>query len=621
MKRSFTTVNLLIIIITSILLGTSCEYEPKGVHNVEVKQITDAPELLVKFNFDTDTVYVPVSNYITIEFSTNDPMVRYGYFELNQKQLALVSSSNGTFTFNFQTDLYQTGVPYILKIEFFRSTGSGSLADKYLQEGFLYRKEFVLIFKTSNDFVPKIISLIPEDGSLKIVWGKFNGIGFKQYHIFNGDYKIAVITDLNQTSVFDPTFIGYGAFKIVLETDYGTFTGPISYFTDITLFAKGLKTSDNRVLISWAKNKYVKNLAGYRVYRYIQETGETSEVAFITNPQDTSLTVDLGIFAVKMKYYIKPVARINDIPVDDSGDLQAYAAGTEYFRMGTNIPDINWFVFAKSPDNNCFYPHYYINTVLYKFNPEYQTVTDSIQDIYPHLSLSPDGNKLLIRRRDQLEIVNPVDLETIEIIPSSVFPEGVLPLVYYISDSNVGVIVNDLGNFYFYDFQNKTALAQFRIDNTMLSMDKMRISPDGSFFSERHPTPFNAYFTTELFKLEGSQALQIWSAPISFSDFDPNNNHFLYFDNKELYTISLEDLSIVNELTISDQYIYDVDWVRHEFLSLNAEQNQFSICDLETGLIKEKIETRNYGGIWNISNVYLNNKTLFLRDLKIQLDY
>jgi len=77
----------------------------------------------------------------------------------------------------------------------------------------------------------------------------------------------------------------------------------------------------------------------------------------------------------------------------------------------------------------------------------------------------------------------------------------------------------------------------------------------------------------------------------------------------------------VNELNISDQYIYDIDWVRHEFLSLNAEQNQFSICDLETGLVKEQIETRNYSGIWNISNVYLNNKTLFLRDLKLQLDY
>lgn len=621
MKIDFKRIRVLHEIAVILFILFSCEYEPKGEYKTEVTPVNEAPALYVQFNFETDTIIVPSLSYVSLEYSTNDPLVRYGYFELDNKQLGRVFSYNGICRFQFNPELYRTDVPYALKIEFFRSSGSGSLADKYNQEGFLYSKDFVLIFTNQTDFLPKIIRPVFEDGSLKMRWEKFHGIGFKKYHVFNGDYKIAEITDQNTISCFDPSFIGYGAFRVVVETDYGTFSSSVYDFDDIRLSAEGSKISDNELLIRWNKNKYVNNLAGYRIYRYIQETGEENEVAFITDPMDTTFLTSLDIFAVNIKYYIKPVAEINDIPVNDSGDLQAYAAGTEYFRMGGVIPAINWFLFEKSPDNYCFYPHYSQYTVVYKMSPGDHIIIDSLPDIYPHVSLSPDGKKLTILRNNMMQILNPVDMSVIAEIQPALLPEGILPMQFVISDTNISVIVTESGSYFYYDFTDNTVLAELKYDNGVSFGDRMKISSDGMFFCVRYMPSFQNSFTSELYKLEGDKVKQLWTDKVSFFEFDPNTNDFLYLSNNKLYTISTVSMEIVKELNIEDEYLYDIDWTRREFLSLNDERNRFSICDLGSGLVKANVETRNFSGFWNYQTVYLNDKTIFMRHLKLRLDY
>jgi hypothetical protein len=622
MIKKTTGINLWLFIVSVSLFVISCEYKPKGVHEVKIDKVSEIPGIDINLNFASDTLYLPLSEYITFRYSSADPLVRSAYMELNQKQLSYIESNSGSFTFQFNSNLYEINKPYIFKMEFFRSSGSGSLADVVYQEGFVYSLEITLIFVEDSKLGVKITKIAPENGTLKINWEKFKGVGFKKYHVFNGSfYKVAVISDPNQTYCYDPSSIGYGYYWVVTEAEDDTYSGPRVIYHDINLAVSSSVLSDRQIKITWIKNKYPENLAGYRIYRYIQETGEYNEIAFITNPQDTTLECDLGVFAVKMRFYVKPVAKINDISIHDSGDLQAYAGTTEYFKMGDNIHNINWNVFAKSPDNICYYPHFnQSNTVIYRFNSENQAITDSIQDTYPSLSLSPDGNKLLIQRNGQIEILNP-NMVTLETITPSLLPEGILPSRFFISNSSLGVLVNS-GNFFFYDFQNKTVLKKFIINNITPGFDRMRISADGNIFCERHSTPFYTYFTTELYKLENDTVNQIWTAPVSFSEFDPNNNnYFLYFSNRRLYTISLDNLSTVKYLDIPDDYIFDIDWSRNEILSLNEAQNQFSIRSIETGSVKTQIDTRNYSGIWDNSRVYLCNKTLFFGDTKLQLDY
>jgi len=612
-------------VITIFLIFVACEYEPKGLYEVEVKQVTDIPDLTINLNFATDTIYLPLNGYVKFEYSTTDSMVRYAYFELNNKQLSMNESNSGSFSIQFNSDFYKADVSYLFKVEFFRSSGSGSLADKIHQEGFLYSKEFTLIFSDDAKLGSKIVSLVPDNGSLLVKWEKFKGVGFKRYHVFNGPYfKPAIISNINENFCYDPSFIGNGGFYVVTETENGTFSGPIRYFNDINLAVTTSVLPDGKVKISWIKSKYPDNLAGYKIYRYIYETGETNEVAFFTNPLDTTYITSLGIFAVNMKFYIKSVPKIKHIPSqDDANDLQTTAGATGYFKMGRILPPINWDLFVKSQGNNCYYPSYNQNyNIIYKFNSASQVITDSIPNTYSYLSLSPDGNNLLILKNGQMELVNPLLMETKDVIPSSSLPEGKLPSQFLLSNTDVGVFFNDLGNYYYFDFQNKSVLAQFRNTGMTSFGDKMKISLDGKYFCILHYINIYPNYNAELYKLEVGEAKKIWTHNTSkFIEFNPNINYLLYFYNKTLYTLSTDDLRIVSELVINDEFLYDIDWSRMEFISLNAEKNMFSICDLATGRVKMQLPTRNFGSSYNTQNIFLKNKTVFIQELFMQLDY
>ncbi len=602
-----------IVIIIISFINPSCEFEPKGKYEVDIKQITNPPEIRVKFNIDFDTVYVPFSdNVVILEFSTNDPYVLDASFELNNNSIGKTAFSNGFFYLDFKPDQYEVGVPYVLKVTIFRRSGSGSLADKYLQEGFFYSKEFILIFEGETHIAPKIIKVIPEDGSLKIIWEKFSGVGFKSYHVFNGDYEIAVISDVEQTSIFDPSFIGFGLFYVVVETNSDQYMGQATTFNDINFSTTGSKLSDKSLFLSWNKTKYEKNLAGYRLYRAIKETGEITEIAFITDPVDTTFIVDLDMFPGNMRFYIKAVSKVPE----QQYYLNSDNGSSLYFRMGDKIPYIYENVLDKSIGSTC----YFISSMnTYRFDSNNQSITDSIQFTNPFLSLSKDGTRLLIGRNGRLEIISTTNMALIDFVPLPFLPEETMPMQFYISDSDIGVIVNSSNKYFYFDFHTKAKLAEFTTTNSTSSGDRMRISSNGSFFCARHWT-LSGYIT-ELFKLEGSLAAQIWTAPVSFTDFDPINNYFIYFSNGKLYTTSLPDLIIVKELNISDEFIYDIDWNRQEFVSHNSEQNLLSICDLETGVVKAQVKTTGIGGFWHFNQVFLLNKTLFINDLKLQLDY
>ena len=168
----------------------------------QVKKITEAPELKINLNFDSDTLYIPINYNTTVEYSSTDPLVRYASFFLNGNQLA-ISGATGFFYIQYDNSKYQINVPYILKVSFFRSTGSGSLADKLESEGFLYSREIVVYFVNEDTMLPKITSVINEKGRLKITWERYSGFGFKNYYVRLPEVvNIAIISDQNITSCY-----------------------------------------------------------------------------------------------------------------------------------------------------------------------------------------------------------------------------------------------------------------------------------------------------------------------------------------------------------------------------------------------------------------------------------
>jgi hypothetical protein len=604
------------------LLFSACEYQPEGIYEVDIEPVTDTPEITVNLNFETDTIYVPTTGYVTLSYSTPDQKVKFAYFELNKKQLMSIESTSGTFTFSFNSSQYQKRIPYDLTIQLFRSSGSGSLADKMNMEGFLYSKSFVLIFEDESRMAPQIINVSPQNGSLKVTWEKFKGIGFLRYHVFNSVfYKIDIITDPNQTYLYDNSYIGYNAeYYIVTETDNNSFTSKHVSFEDGLPDATAQLAENTTTKITWGQSKYYNNIAGYRIFESYNRYNHFQEIASIENSTDTSLFYEDGRFGVSSRFYVMPVPVEREIPLNSFDDLRYRASVTEDVLVGEKMPVFPMTFFHNPPGNFCYYSDI---ENIYKFDCSKNDFISSIPTRHLYLSVSPDGKTILSSNIDRIEIIDANTMEIRDIIPVPVLPDGQLLYQFLIANNGKGVFSNELGDYYYYDYNERVAEAKFRVDGESNMGDKMCISPDGKFFCIRHVKGIYPNYLTELYKLEEGKAIQIWTDnEVDFFDFDPGNGQFLYFKDGKITRIFPEDMSVISELPINDPYIYSIDWNNEEFICLNAIRDLFSIYDLNSGEIKHQLKTFNFGGYnSDYDHAVLSNKILFTQGLRLKLLY
>jgi hypothetical protein len=609
-------------LLLAVSILTACEYEPEGIYEAVVEPVTEAPEITVNLNFMTDTIYVPTNGYTTLVYSTPDSKVRYAYFELNNRQLVKIESTSGTFTFSFNSGQYQKGIPYELNVELFRSTGSGSLADKVYAEGFLYSKSFTLIFLDESEMAPRVTRVFPENGSLRVEWEKFKGLGFLKYHVFNSVfYKIDIISDPNKTFLYDASYVGYnGDYYIVTETEDNTFTSNHFYFEDGLPEAKAVLAENTTMKLTWGQSKYYNNIAGYRIFESYNRYNHFNEIAYIENSLDTFYLHEDGRFGVASRFYVLPVPVEREIPLNSYDDLRYMASLTEDVMIGERIPVFPETFFYNPPGDFCYYSDI---LQIYKFDCTKNAFVDSIPTRYISMSASPDGKTLLSSNIDHLEIIDSETMEISDVIPESDLPDGKMLYQFSIADNGKGVFVNVLGDYYYYDYNNRVAEAKFRVDGESNIGDKMAVSPDGKFFCIRHVKGIYPNYLTELFKLEGGEAVQVWKDnTIDFFDFDPENGQFLYFKDGILKRVNPGDMSVISELQVNDEYLYDIDWNNDEYICLNSERDLFTIYDLNSGDIKTQVKTYNFGGYnSDYNHVFLSNKIIFTQGLRLKLSY
>jgi len=605
-----------------ILFGFGCQFEPQGIYEEEIQPVISAPDINVNLNFENDTIYIPTNRAVNLSYSVNDDLVRFAKFSINNSQLSLIESKSGTFSINFNPISYVPNHAYELKVDIFKGSGSGSLADKMHMEGFLYTKSFVLYFQDMNELATQTIEVVPENGRLKIQWEKFKGLGFRNYHVFNTVFKkIAIISDQNQTWMYDDSYIGYnGEYYIVTETDYDSYrSNSLSYNYGLPA-AKATYAGNMNLQIKWGKNIFWNNISGYKIYEWYRSFNIINDVGIIENPADTSFLYSEGRFAVKTTYFIQPLPKIGEITELDSWSLWNMASPTNDIIIGDKMPVIP-FSFLNNPGGQfCYYSNAYH---ILKFDCLTETFTDSIPTIGLCISGSQNGNLLLSKNGEQMEVINTNDMQVSDIVAIAELPDKTEPLQWTIGNDKTGVFVNQLADFYFYDFGNKTALAKFRIDGEFNFGDIMKISPDAQYFCIRHIKEIYPNYITELLKLENGSVTTLLKDPeITFFDFDPNSDQFIYFKNEKLVSISLKDLSIIKENTLDNEFVCDIDWNNNEYLVINSDRDLFSIRDMESNATKKQVKTYEFGtNQSDYSSVFLSNKILFTQGLRLKLNY
>lgn len=615
-------------IIIFILVLNSCEYQPTGIYEVNIDPIDKAPPINVDLNVLSDTLFLPNRGDVNLNYSTNDENIKHMSFLLENGHKSVDFGNKGSFTIGFDENNYQLNTPYKLTIQCFRSSGSGSLADQLDQEGFIYEVNYTVFFVDFEEMAPQITKISPEAGSMKIEWEKFKGVGFKAYHVFNSEfYKIDIISDPNKTFTYDDSYIGYGGNYFVTTSSEADSYRSNTVSPTVELPVAWATQLDNGTYeIKWNKTKFENNVIGYKIYENINEFNYLKEIAFIHDLTDTSLIYDNMPFAAKTRFFVQHIAKEPRTTEEYWAENYHYFIGqTEDYLLGKKIPLLPYPFFYTPLGDNC----YYSSQWLYKFNTQLDQISDSIMDGGSYLSVSPNGTEILTIQSEtsSVDILNAANFSKISTIQNKDFPGQKAPYACTISNSDVGVVIDDYGNYFFYDFAKKETLAEFsNLGQTMIT-DQKKISNDGKFFCASHYTESGSY-DAELYKLENGEAICIWTEEnVECFDFDPIQQQFIYFKNYKLHRIQLPDFTLVEEIQMPDNITFNIDWNEHEFLSLNDARDLFSIRSLESGEVKKTIRTFGFdaGGGSNYHCAFLSNKTIFTsgwyNGLHLKLEY
>lgn len=604
----------------------SCKYSPSGTYEVTVQPVSEAPEIEVDLNIASDTLLLPVNRDIKITYTTHDSEVRYVVLLFNDGHDYVEEGKSGTFYLKFNNNIQQKNTPYSLTIQLFRSSGSGSLADKFGMEGFLYQQVFTVIFLESSDLAPQVTKAYPQNGSMKIEWEKFKGVGFKAYHVFNTEfYKIDIITDQNITEVYDPTYVGYvGSYHIVTECESDSYRSQEFNMRSPLPVANAKQLSNGKTEIRWNQTKYKGNVLAYRIYEYYSRSNYLNEIAYVTDLNDTTLIYDKTRFAVKTRFFIEMVAK--ELIFAENywkKNFQNYTGETEDYLLGNKIPIIPDNFFHNPPGKYCYYSNWW----LYKYDTNLQQITDSIEQPRLDFAITPDGQRMLtLNSGTSVDILATSDFSKLHSLEATTLPENKLPYRAVLSNTNTGVLVSQTGRYFFYDFLNNKELSEFANEGQTQHSDKMKISNDGNFFCATHWSLSNAY-SAELYEYKNASSNLIWKADnVKYFGFDPVNNYFIYFRNNKLTVMDLPSFTEKYEIEIADNFVFDIDWNQNEFLSLNNERDMFSIRDIQSGEIKKQIPTFEFGApAVDYHAAFLSNKTLFISGyptgLSLKLDY
>jgi hypothetical protein len=249
-------VNILVTVLF-FLWFSSCEYNP---HEENFRKI-DLPQATHVFNLSLnpggDTIGITSVTNMKFNLQTDGLGIVAVSIMLDDKTWSF-SSSSGSFSID-PADF--TAGFYILAMDVQTHSGSGSIADVVGAEGFLIKREWVLLIDGRGAPPLTVTSKINEDGYLQLYWSKnrrynFSAYEIKGFHTY-GDFT-RMISDVNDTSLVDSCFLGgdctYTVYSWVIGNTYSTkyhdpnIPVPFPMFEDIGLdslriYWNGLKGS------------------------------------------------------------------------------------------------------------------------------------------------------------------------------------------------------------------------------------------------------------------------------------------------------------------------------------------------------------------------------------------
>lgn len=601
------------LVLISMILS-SCLYEPDGQNFQSVKPLDETPSLKVDLNINSDTVFILPSVYSRITFTSNDTLLKSAKVYMDESLHSTIYSNYGEFYFYLNNEASGT---HHLKIDFFKRSGTGSIADQAGAEGFVFSKTWVIAAKSVDQINSKVYKFTPMEGSLKIEWTKYHGIGFKEYQIYHcNDFRqildtIAIIKDVNTTSCFDPSFVGYKVYYLIQVVAKENMQSPVSsYFEDKLPQVWATTSSEGKFLIKWDQSKYFNNIKEYDIYETFTNKSGYNKIATVNSSSGLEYLYEKSKFGIETKFHIMPVPKTWFRPKPEY-EYWKRSSSTKSVLLGDSISPNMQREIATPLGDYCYYQK--LNFIC-KYNCKTATEEQFPFNPWSLVRASPNGKYLLVYSEEKFILYNAEDMSVLNTVTQKDISGRLmdpLNIFYKFSVSNNGIGVYFNNGLLIYDFIHNKLLNKFQV-NYPNSGFFIKISPNADYVAF-NTTSNGTKYTTYLYKIENSSLTQLFVANGQYFDFDPiNQQNFIYFENNNLITKALSGLNTLSQVPVNAKNVYCVDFNSLEAVAVPPEMDAVNLIDINTGKIKSTVYTYDYDDTYYENFYYFSNHTLFV---------
>ncbi len=554
-----------------LLIAYSCEYELKDVYYVDIDQNVDSPVSQIDLNFATDTVYLNSPSAIEFNIQASGHKFNWMKFYINNICYGTYYSNSGMFQVSpVYYNNYKNGV-YLIKIEAFSNSTTGSIADAVGAEGFLFEYTWVMVIDDQMYLGSPFRNISRENRKLRLEWDLYKGTNFQYYEIQksidrNEWYSVCKIYDQLTLNTFDPSYIGEKAIYRINTMANGELYGGEADYQDTLPQLRLENLGDKSFKLSW-KSYFTDNIAGYKIS--ILNDKYAYDLIATLPASDSTYIFQNGKFGVESELLLTTIPK--NAPSYFSDDLyQKWYYSTKCKGTIGNKSFINGFVYV--PYGNRMI--YRTNNTIFLYDYESRIKTDSVScsNDFQIRSVSPDGNFILGYENNSSFFIYDVSARTWKNVDFAQIT-GSQDYYWLMDISNTGVaIVNAERGYYVYDFVNDTLLAS-RTDFDYLPL-YLRISADGKYF-------YNGY--NYLFQIEGNTIKQLPDINQGFYDFNPGNPEevIVYTPNVSIQFMNIITRNISRSIPMSCEVLHNIDFNTERILG--STQNEFKVYDLKTG--------------------------------------
>lgn len=574
----------------------SCEYQTDKIYFKEVSKDVPPPDLTVNLNLNSDTVYI--YGYSTIKLSlklTNKTLYAVKFF-LDGTEYHYIKYDGDVNNYSFNIDL--SGKPVTkVTVEIYTSTGTGSIADKYNAEAFVYKsKEWILIYEPEKP----VINYAVVDGRLKMSWTPVKSSAKVKYYISSPDSKDSTYNNW----YIDSTYVGGHKYISVSCADDGV-SGFGIYSEVDYVYPKFFIDNRSVFTVRWEKCKFYNNVKGYKIRINNFETE--------LKPQDTAFIYRNGILggytSVEVRLLLKGYSQDNYKFI--------YIASLSGYYPGSLLPAYSTYSGPMFPySGKTFYYWGMDNGArnLFQYSLDTKSITGriGITSSY-YLSVSPNNKYILYDESESMKLISGDGLSNLNSFPvKSITPN----IVYY------GSNISDVATSVYYDFSKNSLIVYDMLNTKAICQipvsdyaNQSKISANGKYIFEPKLNTLYAVDNAAYSKVysDASKSYQF-----KYFGFSPDNpTRIALYDGTTFYLRNCSDFNTISSFSLNNSFVVNVDFDKKKILTYS--NNTFYVYSLTDGNLLNTIPTVNYLTPGQM-NVHLFNDYIFMDNVQLNLN-